>query len=345
MQKIWLLIIGIILIILSFSLDFLGIFRLIILIIGILLIDMQITKNYPKSKILLLFLPIFLLIVAFGLDILLVANFNKVPVFSYEIKSSEKVSTYNSFFYRAFSCNHKIIMDYGYQKNYVCDNNDLETHDVNAFLGETIASFHEYQHKFVKLQGKISKISGVNILELSPYKEDAKNTLNGYVEFNTEYVVRINTESDLSQFRIYDEVTVIGLVSKLTKDSATIIDLNNTVIIPSDIYDNYSLEIIENDSKEITNYVEKKNVFLLGLNDIYVHYDENHIYELKYLITDERIKVNDLIKDTNPEEIKDEEENIIGNYYKFSKFNIISCQNNKTILINKNLNINKDYCQ
>lgn len=340
MQKISLYLVGILLIILSYILDFLGIGRLIILILGLFLIDIQVTKNYPHKIIFLLILPIILLVATYGIDLLLVAQFKRIPVFSYEIKSSDTMQTYNSIFYRVYACDKKNVIDYGYQKNYACSPALLDTLDVNAFVSESIS---EYRHKFVKLSGKISKISGVNILELSPYKIDSENTLNGYVVFNTEYTIRINTEQDLSNFRIYDDITVIGLVNNLTPNTTTI-NLVNPIIIPSNIYDEYTLEVIENNENTLVNYVDKDNIFLLGLDNIYFHYDENHIYELNYLITDKRVTIKDLIKDIDSEEVKNEEEIVYGKLYKLDKYKVLICENKKTIISNNNQKINDTLC-
>ena len=100
MQRISLYLVGILLIILSFILEFLGIGRLIILVLGLFLIDIQVTKNYPHKIIFLLILPIILLVATYGIDLLLVSQFKRIPVFSYEIKSSDAMQTYNSIFYR-----------------------------------------------------------------------------------------------------------------------------------------------------------------------------------------------------------------------------------------------------
>lgn len=345
MKKIYLFILGLILIGISFIFSTLNIIRLMFLILGIFLIDIQVTKNYPKKIIFLMLLPIILLVTTYGIDILLVKYCHKIPIFSYEIVSSKKVKTYNSFFYRVFSCDNNLILDYGYTSNYACSLNDLQTHDVNAFLGETIASFHEYRHKFVKIQGKISKISGTNILELSPYSIDPKNTLNGYVEFNTSYIIRINTENDLSNLRIFDDITIIGLVNNLVEGENTIIDLINTVIVPSNVYDEYNLEIIENKEKELATYVEKNNIFLLGLSDIYVHYDENHIYELKYLITDKRLDMKQIIANTKAEKLTNEDKEEVGNIYDLEKFKVLVCQNKKIIIASHKNKITSNLCK
>ena len=52
----------------------------------------------------------------------------------------------------------------------------------------------------------------------------------------------------------------------------------------------------------------------------------------------------ELIANTKPIEVKDDE-TVVGNYYNLTKFNILACQNNKTIIMNKKFKISEDYCK
>ena len=339
MRKLVLLFSGMILVLISFLLNYFTMTRLFLLVIGIIIIDIYFTVKYPKKILLLLSLPIIFLGLTYGLDILLVKYFNRVPIYSYEIKSSEKVSVYNSFFYRTFNCNGKLIMDYGYTSNYVCSPDDLNTLDVNALLSDA----DNYNHKFVKITGKISKVSGINVLELAGYNIDENNKLNGYVTFKKD-LVKVNTNEDLSRYHIYDEVVVIGLINKITNDENITIDLTNTLIIPSDIYDTYDLEIILDKENGLTSYIEKNNLYLLDIKDIYIHYDNNHIYELKYLINDNRLNIDDLLINKESKELLDQEEKEYGRIYELDKFNVLKCNNDKTILMNQKSKVNNDLC-
>lgn len=342
MQRVGFYLLGFIFLILGFVFNYLGIWRLIMVIVGLILIDMQFTKNHASKLLISIFFPLGLLILTYGLDWILVANLNRVPVFSYEVKSSDKLSTYNSFFYRVFKCEKNLIMDYGYQKSYECSASLLPTHEINAFLSESLASVQKYLHKFVKISGKISKISGVNIIKLSPYEIDPKNTLNGYVLFNTDYRIKINTNNDLQNYRIYDDLTVIGLVNQINDKE---IELVATKLINNNDFSKYDLEIIESKEKELLNYVEKENIYLWGLSNIFIHYTNNHIYELSYLITDHRLNIADLIKNAEKIAIKDEEENIVGSNYKLENMQILICQNKKKIISSKKQNITANLCE
>ena len=50
--------------------------------------------------------------------------------------------------------------------------------------------------------------------------------------------------------------------------------------------------------------MEKENIYLWGLSNIFIHYTNNHIYELSYLITDHRLSIADLIKNAEKIAIK-----------------------------------------
>ncbi|MDE6284811.1 MAG: hypothetical protein K2M17_03620, partial [Bacilli bacterium] len=252
--------------------------------------------------------------------------------------------TYNSFAYRIYDCKGKRTIDNGYKKAYLCDINDLDTIPVNAFLSEALNSFKDYQEKFVKITGKISKISGRDTIELSFY-EPEENTLNGHVKFNTASRVRIKTDANLSNLRIYDDFTVIGLVESLTEDKdATIINLTHTILLPSDVYQSYTVEIVENANAEIKKYLKDKEYYLYGLENIYIKYQNDVRYELGYSLTDARIKLEDLIKDIKPEKIKDEQDKELAEIYPKEKYNIYICSNNAVYFVNKKLEFNKDLC-
>ncbi len=343
MKKVVLYIIGFLLIIISLVLNTFSFWRISLLLLGIILITINLTLNYPKKTFLLISMPLILLLFTYTIDTILATNLKKIPVYSYRIKSSEKVSTYNSFLYRVIDCDNTLTVDYGYNLAYSCSNDALDTHEINAFLSETLESYKSYHHKYIKLNGKVSKISGANILELSSYVED-DDSLNGYVNFNTEYTIRIKTNSDLTKYRIFDEVTVIGLVNSLTKGETIIIELIDAIVLPSTIYDDYSIEILESNDQELVSYVEKNNIYLLGLKNIFVHYDDKHIYELNYLIADERIMLDDILKNHDYQELKDEDDVVQANIYELDKFKIMKCQNGRTIFSPLKTKLKIDYC-
>ena len=347
MKKRIFLFLGILLILVAFLISFYTFFRVIMLFIGIGLIILSFTMNKNKKYIFLIILTISLFVGSYWIDYFLFSKFNHIPIYVYKIESSKKVKVYNSFFYRIYSCDKNLILDSNKTKPYVCGKNDLEEHDINAFIPEVISSFKDYNQKFIKLNGKISKISGVDTLELSTYKE-AEDSLNGYVEFNTDYTVRIKVDNfDLASLRIYDNITVIGSVYNLEKVEETyIVTLADPLIIPSNIYNDYTFDVVESDSNELVSFVDKTNDYILGLSNIFVHFDQDNVYELSYLITDSRITVKDLIKDVEYSELKDDEETVKAKKYELEKFNILTCEkNDKVIFANKKSKLNIDMCE
>jgi len=341
MKKFILDLIGIILIIVSFVMEGYNIFRLLIILIGITILTLAIVIKNPKNVFLLLILPILFILLCYVIDCLLFSKYNKLPIFIYEEKSNEKISIYNSFFYRIYNCNNELYLDYGFKKNYLCNPNDLEKIDINAFLSEPLESYNNYHHKFIYLKGKISKIIGNDTIELNSYNK-VDNNLNGYVSFKKDYTIKVKINVDLTKYRIYDEIDIIGLVYKKDKN---IIEIKDSLIIKNNLYDSYNIEIVENKNKELVKYVEKNNFYLYGIDNIYIHYDENNIYELSYLFTDLRLTLEDILKDIEKKDLKDEEEIIKGYLYELNKFNCLVCENKRVIFGNRKIELNIDLCE
>ena len=271
-------------------------------------------------------------------------EFNRIPIFVYEIKSSDQVSTYNSFFYRIFNCDNDLILDYGFQNNYVCSKDALKEIDINTFLGDPNESYNYYQNKFVKISGKISKISGNEAIELSSYVV-ASNSLNGYVNFNTNYIIRVNVSESLSNYRIYDNITVIGRVAnKFDENGATVINLVDSLLIPSNIYDSYTYEIVNGNSPDLISLVSEQNYYLYGISALNVKYANDAIYELSYLITDSRMTLDDIVANASGVNLYDTEEKLIAKQYELEKFNVLVCENSKKIIANKNFALDIALC-
>ena len=88
------------------------------------------------------------------------------------------------------------------------------------------------------------------------------------------------------------------------------------------------------------------NYYKIGIDNIYVHYDQDNVYELSYLITDSRITLEDLIADIEYNELKNKEEEIVAQKYSLEKFNLLKCVNNdKVVFANKKVKLNIDYCK
>ena len=309
---------GLTLMIVPFLINIYSIFRIISLVLGIILITVSLCLKKKRNIFYIILVPLIMLVFSYGIDTLLFYTLKRVPVFSYAIKSSDKMRTYNSFFYRVFDCNGNLTLDYGYTKNYVCSNDCLDAININSFMQDAEESFKKYHHKFVHIYGKISKITGNENIELASFTE-SNNTLNGYVNFNLNNILIVNTEENLSKYRIYDYVDVYGKVTSINDGKIT---LTNTKLVASDIYDTYSFEIIASDDNKLTNLVKEKDYYYYGLNTINVKYDGDNIYELSYLLTDDRFKFDDLIQDKEYEVFKNDEDVEIAKKYKLEKFDL-----------------------
>lgn len=341
-RSIFLLVLGFAFIILSFVFNCYSMFRILALALGIFLSTLSLVFHKNKNILLIIIFPILLISISYGLDILLYSKFNRIPIYVYEIKSSDKVSTYNSFFYRIFNCNQNLVLDYGYKKDYVCTNDDLNVLDINTFLANPHESLEKYSSKFVRIHGKISKITGLNELEMSSYTL-SDVTLNGYVNFNLNFAVSAKVKEELKNYRIYDYVDIIGRVDNLIEENdKKVIILVDAKLIASNIYDEYSYEIIKDSSNtKLTNLVD--NYYLYGIKEINIKYDVDNVYSLSYLLTDNRITWETLTNDKDYEIIKDKEEKEIAKKYNLDKFNLVECSNKK-IFVNKAIRIDDNIC-
>lgn len=331
---------GLTLMIVPFLINIYSIFRIISLVVGIILITVSLCLKKKRNVFYIILVPLIMLVFSYGIDTLLFYTLKRVPVFSYAIKSSDKMRTYNSFFYRVFDCNGNLTLDYGYTKNYVCSNDCLDAININSFMQDAEESFKKYHHKFIHIYGKISKITGNENIELASFTE-SDNTLNGYVNFNLNNILIVNTEENLSKYRIYDYVDVYGKVTSINDGKIT---LTNTKLVASNIYDTYSFEIIASDDNKLTNLVKEKDYYYYGLNTINVKYDGDNIYELSYLLTDDRFKFDDLIKGKEYEVFKNDEDVEIAKKYKLEKFDLLECSNGKKIVANSKSKANQSIC-
>lgn len=331
---------GLTLMIVPFLINIYSIFRIISLVLGIILITVSLCLKKKRNIFYIILVPLIMLVFSYGIDTLLFYTLKRVPVFSYAIKSSDKMRTYNSFFYRVFDCNGDLTLDYGYTKNYVCSNDCLDAININSFMQDAEESFKKYHHKFVHIYGKISKITGNENIELASFTQ-GDDTLNGYVNFNLNNILIVNTDENLSKYRIYDYVDVYGKVTSINDGKIT---LTNTKLVASDIYDTYSFEIIASDDNKLTNLVKEKDYYYYGLNTINVKYDGDNIYELSYLLTDDRFKFDDLIKGKEYEVFKNEEDVEIAKKYKLEKFDLLECSNGKKIVANSKSKANQSIC-
>lgn len=337
-KKDFLYIFGLFFLVSSIILDRFNLIRALLLLLGLILVITRIIISKRKlfTKVIV---PILLIIIIYIIDFNLFVYLNKVPILVIEYKSSDTVSTYNSLFYRIYNCSDELILDEYYEQNYLCQSENLDEININNFILEPIESFKEYKNSFVKLTGKVSKTLGESIIELNYYTENSDN-INGYVEFDESKKVKVffNNSINLSNYYIYDYITVIGNVHKLEdNDGNFIIHLKDSIIVPNDLYSSY--EIITTDANicNINQYVEP-NIYTYCLDNIRVKYNTDIIYDLSYVLTDKRLRIEELI---NVDVILYEN----NSFYELSNFNVQVCLNKDIYLVSKNIGINNELCE
>ena len=333
-----LVIFGLLFSVMPFFINRSSIFRIISLLIGICILTYAVLKKNTKNKLRLIISFLFIAI-CFGLfDMFLVFSFNRVPVVSYEIESSNKVASYNSFFYRLIKCDKKYYTDFGYKKSYMCSIDDIDLVSINEFLENPEESFKNYKNKYVHLSGKINTIVGTSSLILNAYTSE--ESLNGFVSFDEgRKLVLNNLEIDPKDYYIYDIVEVIGKVSFYTeKDTKKEIHLTDAKVIYSDIYDSY--ELVVNNIDEKKKVLAHGNIYYYGLQGIYYKYDDSNIYALDYLLSDKRENIDDLIKDAEVEIVNEEDK-----LYKLDKYSVLMCKNDDVVFLNKKIKKYEDICE
>lgn len=334
--KVILIVLGIVLIASPYFYHSYSIYRLIILLLGIviLIVGLSIYKKKLIIKVPLYFVG--LIGVSFALDYFNFILFSAPPIMTYKVISSDKVSTYNSFFYRIYDCDGKYTID-GYDKNYLCGDEDVETISINKFLENPSETYNKYKNKFVRLEGKIGTIIGASALSLNAYTE-AEEVKNGYVTFDQEKVVVVNElEINPGDYFNYDFVDVIGKVSKFEDKEVQTIYLEDAIIVDNHIYDNYEL-IVNNIYTD--DAIKADDIYYVGITSIFYKYREDLLYELHYLLSDKRETIDNLIKDIEPEIVNDNDK-----VYKLEDYQIILCNNKKTLLVNNRINYYDNICE
>ena len=335
-RRLFFIIFSLLLIIIPFFINVYNIFRLLIVILGIILLDLSLVIDKKKHIFLLLYLPIVLLVLVYSVDYIHTYMWNLKSIFVLENKINNKVSVYNSLFYRVYKCDKEYIFDNNYEKSFACSEELLDQIDINIFLNEPIESYKKYKNDFVKIYGKISKIVGKSTIELQDYIV-TDNSINGYVDFKDTSKLTINVyDEDISLYRIYDYIEVIGRVDSINKDNNEII-LEDTKIVDNNLYDNYTLEVILKDKcdNNLTKYSD--DTYTKCIQNIYLDYGVNK-YELSYVLKTGKVKLDNILSNAKVEEDKGIK------IYILDKFKIMEC-NNKKILLNKDEREDYSWCE
>lgn len=102
--------VGISFLILPFLINVYGLWRLIILLIGILLITICTAIKFKNNIIVIILVNLILLSSTYGIDYLLCYKLNRLPIYAFSLESNDSFRTLNSFFYRVYDCNSFLVM-------------------------------------------------------------------------------------------------------------------------------------------------------------------------------------------------------------------------------------------
>ncbi len=342
--KLFLVTLSLIMIIAPFWFKDYQLLRLALALMGLILLTLALFLNKKKNvfKMTIVFLSFFSEL--FLIDYLLVSFLELPPILAIKVTSSKDVSTYNSLLYRVYNCQDNQILDHFYRSVYAC-NVILDETSINTISNEILNNYGKYREKFFNIQGKISKIQGTNILELQGY-EQTDNKLNGHVAFKDHITVQVDLGNryDLSDYKIYDSVNIIGrIASKSKKNNTTYIYVKDAILLETDLYKTY--ELVFDKASECTNNLniisktDEYNFYSQCLNNMYIKYDEENIYELSYVLTDHRMTFKKMIEKA----IVTEKDGLT--LYETDKLNILKCQTNNVILGDKSLTLNSNVCE
>lgn len=332
------LIISLVIILISIILNEEGVIRSLLWIISILIITINIVTTYKLRLHHSIIIFILLFFLSIMLDGIIVFTFKRIPVFTYNIISTEKTTVYNSIGLRVWQCDkndfNKVKVDLFYNKGYQCDAEDIAVIDSNSFLNSVVENYSDYKNSYVKINGKISKKTGQNYIEMQPY-EKTEVTLNGYVNFANNITLRIifnESSEDLDNYDVYDEITTVGIIKNLEQESGNyVIYMYDSKVVSTINLNDYT--VIANPSKKceteknIIYSNEQTTIYTYCLEDLIVTYPNDTKYELASVLSSKRISEKNL-----HEHSLDQEANIGDNsiIYRFDTYSLLVCDKDKS---------------
>lgn len=230
-----------------------------------------------------------------------------------------------------------IIFFLNFKDNYVDNFNLQNSIDINILLSEPAEAYKKYHNKYIKVTGKISKISGTSTITLQAYIKEDKE-INGHVTFNETSKLTIDLNGvDISNYQVYDYITIIGMLNDYNIKNQELV-LIKPKLVQMNLYNHYEMEVIESSkcNNILKDYID--NLYTYCIDNIYLNYEVDK-YELSYALQIQKISLNNFLETA---EIK-----LDSNYkiYKLDKINILSCSNNKNIIFSKNSKINYSFCK
>ena len=346
-RKKYALIIGIIFILIALLINKSTVIRLLLSLLSIGCIS---TSICYKEKELKHFIPLIVMLLLFSsmiLDTIVSYTLKRFPIYSYNIITNKNTKVYNAIGIRVWQCDKnsdKLIVTPFYSKGFTCDPEDMEAIDSNAFLEAIQNDYNEYKNNYIKIRGKISKISGSNIVDMQPY-EESDLTIDGHVSFFENITLRIilNEDKGLEKYDIYDDITIVGVVKNLeTSNNQTVIYMYEGKVVSNIDLNDYEITVITD--KQCQNipiflYEDEENrIYTYCVNDVMITYDRDNIYDLQSAFASNKINIDTIV---NSMKLDKKEKN--QELYTSKNYNIIKCDNNYIIGYNK-LSLKNNVC-
>lgn len=324
------IIISLILIIISCLINASTAIRPILFILSCLIISIISAINKNNKFIIGSITFILTLILSVFIDSIVVFTFKTIPAFSYNIISYDNIKVYNSFGIRVWQCDKSTTKDLKvdpfYKKGYMCDISDTDAINSNSFLNSVVENYKTYKNNYIKIEGKISKKSSQNLIEMQPY-EESSITVNGYVAFADNITLRIlfnEAESILDNYDVYDDITIVGIIKNMEQENNKyVIYMSDSKVVSDVNLDEYILSVTPSqtcgeDKPLFQN--NNMNISTHCIDDIIIDYGTKK-YELATLLSSGKIQVSELYQSPDNEEKNEEGDTI---YYNDS-YNVIVC--------------------
>lgn len=331
--NIFMLLISVILIMIAYLLGQGGILRLILWLLGVILLIVNIMKTYSTKFGLNLIIFICLFIVSIFIDGMVSMSLKKIPLFAYNIINTGNARVYNGIGIRVWQCdknNYKdLIIDPFYNKGYICNSDTIPAVEINPFLNSVIENYDDYKNSYIKINGKVSKKTGQNYIEMKPY-ETTSVTINGYVTFADNIVLRIlfnENEKELDNYDVYDEITIIGIVKNLEQENNNYaIYMYDSKVVSNVDLNQYEISVTEeNTCSNEPNIIysnEAMNIYTYCIDDMIINYPNDKKYELGVALSSNKITVNELFEKST-EIIPSEVDGSM--IYSLEKYNVLVC--------------------
>lgn len=336
-----LILISIILMILPYFINYYTFLRILSYFVGLLLFGIILFKS-KKNVVVNIIVILTIFISSYFIDYIF-CHKERIPFMAKEVVSSEKVTTYYSWLYKVNICDKNWNTDKFYKDGYTCKKEFLKETQVNEFL----STYESNKNSYLKIKGKISQIIGEKYIELEPY-ENNQIEQNGNVIFKKDIILRLpikGLDINIKDFKIYDEIEFIGRVDdKIKEKDSNIYLFTDVIIYQTDLYDNFEI-IVENDKNcelDKTEYVKINDLtyYTSCLKNIDIKFNEENIYDLDYVLLDEKITLDNLLKRS----ITQNNDEFNNTLYELKEFKILVCNNND-VIFGKNILLENNYCE